>query len=61
MKKIDVSINSYKKPESLIYTLMTLKKTSGDLIDRVYINDDCSGNGAIELYNHPAIREYFNG
>ena len=59
MKKIDVAINSYKKPESLIYTLMTLKKTSGDLIDKVYINDDCSGNGAIELYNHPAIREYF--
>lgn len=27
MTKIDVAINSYKKPESLLYTLMTLKKT----------------------------------
>ena len=26
MTKIDVAINSYKKPESLLYTLMTLKK-----------------------------------
>ena len=30
MTKIDVAINSYKKPESLLYTLMTLKKYSGD-------------------------------
>lgn len=40
--KIDVAVPSYKKPESLIYTLMTLKKVAGDLIDAVYINDDCS-------------------
>ena len=59
MTKIDVAINSYKKPESLLYTLMTLKKYSGDLIDTVYINDDCSNNGAYELYTHPAVAEYF--
>ena len=38
MTKIDVAINSYKKPESLIYTLMTLKKVAADLIDTVYIS-----------------------
>lgn len=59
MTKIDVAINSYKKPESLIYTLMTLKKVAADLIDTVYINDDCSDNGAYELYTHPAGAEYF--
>ena len=59
MTKIDVAINSYKKPESLLYTLMTLKKHSGDLIDTVYINDDCSNNGAYELYTHPTVAEYF--
>ena len=59
MTKIDVAINSYKKPESLIYTLMTLKKVAADLIDTVYINDDCSDNGAYELYTHPAVAEYF--
>lgn len=57
MTKIDVAINSYKKPESLIYTLMTLKKVAADLIDTVYINDDCSDNGAYELYTHPAVAD----
>lgn len=57
--KIDVAINSYKKPESLIYTLMSLKKVAGDMIDVVYINDDQSHNGAIEIYNSPEILEYF--
>ena len=59
MMKIDVAINSYKKPESLIYTLMTLKKVAGDMIDTVYINDDLSGNGVCDIYRSPAIREYF--
>ena len=40
--KIDVAVPSYKKPESLLYTLMTLKKVAGDLIDAVYINDAVS-------------------
>lgn len=57
--KIDVAINSYKKPESLIYTLMSLKKVAGNLIDTVYINDDQSKNGAVEIYRSPAIQEYF--
>ena len=60
MMKIDVAINSYKKPESLIYTLMTLKKTAGDMIDTVYINDDRSRNGALEIYKSPQVKEYFS-
>ena len=58
--KIDVAVPSYKKPESLIYTLMTLKKVAGDLIDAVYINDDCSNDGSVEIYNDRRVREYFS-
>lgn len=57
--KIDVAVLSYKKPESLIYTLMTLKKHSGHIIENVYIQDDCSRNGTIEYYTKPAVTEYF--
>ncbi len=57
--KIDVAVLSYRKPESLIYTLMTLKKHSGRIIENVYIQDDCSRNGTIEYYTKPAVTEYF--
>ena len=56
--KIDVAINSYKKPESLVYTLMSLKKVAGDMIDTVYINDDLSGNGACDIYRSKELQEY---
>lgn len=59
MTKIDIAINSYKKPESLLYTLMTLKSVAQDWIDTVYINDDCSNDGSYELYTHPDVIEYF--
>lgn len=58
--KIDVAINSYKKPESLIYTLMTLKETAGDMIDTVYINDDRSGKSVCDLYRSTEIQSYFS-
>lgn len=48
--KIDVAIQSYKKPESLIYTLLSLKKHSGNYIDTIYINDDVSGDNTISYY-----------
>lgn len=57
--KIDVAVQSYKKPESLLYTLMSLKKVSGDLIDTVYINDDCSNDGSVEIFNDIRVKEYF--
>lgn len=50
MNKIDVAIQSFKKPESLVYTLLSLKKYCGDIIDTIYINDDCSDKGTIEHY-----------
>ncbi len=61
MMKIDVAIQSYKKPESLLYTLMCLKECCGDRIDTVYINDDCSGEDASRHYSNTAVREYFQG
>lgn len=48
--KIDVAIQSYRKPESLIYTLFTLHRHSRDAIDTVWINDDRSGGDVIEHY-----------
>ena len=50
MEKIDVAVQSYKKPESLIYTLLSLKKYCGNHIDTIYINDDCSGDDVISCY-----------
>lgn len=50
MEKVDVAIQSYKKPESLIYTLLSLKKYCGDYIDTVYIDDDCSGDNIVQFY-----------
>lgn len=55
--KIDVAVQSYKKPESLIYTLLTLKKYCGNHIDRIYIQDDCSGNRTIEKYTSSKFQE----
>lgn len=50
MEKVDVAICSYKKPESLIYTLFCIKKHCGNLIDNVYIHDDFSNDGTIDFY-----------
>jgi len=55
MMKVDVAIQSYKKPESLVYTLLSLKKYCGEHIDTIYINDDCSGEGVIEHYTEPEL------
>ena len=55
MNKIDVAIPSYKKPESLIYTVLSLKKHCEDLIDTIYINDDCSGDESIAFYQDKAF------
>lgn len=57
MEKVDVAIQSYKKPESLIYTLLSLKEHCGDYIDTIYINDDCSGNGVIESYKSEELQK----
>ncbi len=59
MTKVDVAVNSFKKPESLIYTLMTLKRVAEDMVDTVYINDDHSGDGTCGVYLAPEVQEYF--
>ena len=50
MNKVDVSVQSYNKPESLIFTLLTLHKHCKPHIDTVWINDDQSEKGVIEKY-----------
>lgn len=50
IKKVDVAIQSYKKPESLIFSLLSLHKVARDSIDTVWINDDQSRNGVIDIY-----------
>lgn len=56
--KIDVAVNSYRKPESLIYTLLSLKQSDRhQLIDTIYINDDCSNDGTIQQYQQTAFLE----
>lgn len=35
----------------MIYTLFSLKKYCGELIDTVYINDDCSRDGTLDYYD----------
>lgn len=50
--KVDVAVQSFKKPESLIYTLLSLKKVCGNLIDTIYINDDCSNDSTVEMYKN---------
>ncbi|QWD25383.1 hypothetical protein G6686_01675 [Polynucleobacter paneuropaeus] len=48
--KIDVAVQSYKKPESLIYSLLSLHRYCRDYIDEVWINDDCSGGDVLDAY-----------
>lgn len=57
MNKVDVAIQSYKKPESLVYTLFSLKKYCGEHIDTIYINDDCSGNNITKYYESEELKK----
>lgn len=59
-QKIDLSVQSYKKPESLLYTLMCLKECSGHHIDTLYINDDCSGDDLEGIYLNDKVKDYFS-
>ena len=53
--KVDVAIQSYNKPESLIYTLLSLKKHCGDYIDTIYIDDDKSEVNTVEFYKNTKL------
>lgn len=56
MTRLDVSIQSFRKPESLIFTLLTLHHHCRDVIGTVWIGDDMSGAGIAELYHDPALQ-----
>ncbi len=55
--KIDIAIQSYKKPESLIYTLLSLYKHCKNHIDTVWINDDQSGSNILEVYRSKELKQ----
>jgi hypothetical protein len=56
--KVDVAVQSFNKPESLIYTLFSLKKYSGQHIDKIYIDDDLSERGVVEAYTQKKVVDY---
>ena len=57
LAKIDVSIQSYKKPESLIYSLLSLHKHCKSEVDTVWINDDQSSEDVIRIYESSELKE----
>lgn len=58
--KIDIAVQTYKKPESLFYSLMSLFEVSKCHIDTVYIADDCSGIDVQNTYLNERVRSYFH-
>lgn len=61
MREIDIAICSYKKPESLLYTLMSIKKYSGRHVNSVWINDDQGAplSELAEIYSAAHVINYF--
>jgi hypothetical protein len=54
---VDVAISSFRKPESLIYTLLTLHRHCRDRVGTVWICDDRSGDGSVQALTDPALHE----
>ncbi|MGW8133503.1 hypothetical protein ACWGWX_27500, partial [Klebsiella pneumoniae] len=48
--KVDVIIQSFKKPELLFYTLLSLKKHSEQHIHTIWINDDSDNDSVMDFY-----------
>jgi len=59
--KIDVAIQSYKKPELLLYTLLSLYKHSSEHIDTIYINDDSGEDSEriVKIYQSEQFLQLF--
>lgn len=55
--QVDVAISSFRKAESLIYTLLTLHRHCRDQIGTVWITDDCSDDGTLHTLSDPALAE----
>lgn len=47
---VDVAVQSYRKPELLLHSLLTLHAVSKDRIDRVFIDDDRSPEWICDFY-----------
>ncbi|WP_096785026.1 glycosyltransferase family 2 protein [Rhodobacter sp. CZR27] len=54
---VDVAIPSFRKPESLIFTLLTLHRHSAASIGTVWITDDSSDDGTLDVLRDPALAE----
>ena len=57
LAKIDVAVQSYKKPESLIYSLLSLHKHCKSEVDTVWINDDQSSEDVIRIYESSELKK----
>lgn len=55
--KIDVALQAYKKPESLIFTLLTLHRHSAARIDQVFIRDDSGLADGLAFLDDKALHE----
>lgn len=55
--KLDVAVQSFKKPELLLYTLLSLKKYSQDSIDTIWIQDDSNDAEIIKFYDSDSFRK----
>lgn len=56
INQVDVAVQSYKKPESLIYSLLSLHRACKAHVDQVWINDDQSKGNILEIYQSEALR-----
>lgn len=61
--KADIAVQSYKKPESLLYALMSLKKYSDESMGDIFINDDSEVpiEELNKIFLNDKIKEYFKG
>jgi hypothetical protein len=53
--RVDVAVQSFRKPESLVYTLLTLHAHCRDGVDAVFVNDDRSSDGTVDAYRAPGL------
>jgi hypothetical protein len=56
---VDVAVQSYRKPESLLYALMTLKQHCAERIERVFIDDDQSPRDVLDAYRSARVIGWF--
>ena len=54
--RVDVAISSFRKPESLIFTLLTLHRHCRDRIATVWIGDDRSDSRTLAMLRDPALQ-----